>query len=76
MSSMEESTIEGQNENKKSRLPQPEHESVEVKYMVMVCDALAWHFIAFRAKNRHLRAKLWRFLAFSYSLCVNGGCLR
>lgn len=35
MASIEEANIDGQNENKSSRLLQPEHESVEVKYMVM-----------------------------------------
>lgn len=44
MASMEEGNIDGQNENKKSRLLQAEHESVEVKYMVMASDALLARF--------------------------------
>ena len=53
MASMEEANIDGQNENKKSRalLQQPEHESAEVKYMVMACDAFLHYFLAFSWEN-------------------------
>lgn len=46
MASLEEANIDGQNENKNSRLLQPEHESVEVKYMVMQFDHFLWVFLA------------------------------
>jgi hypothetical protein len=45
MASMEEANIDGQNENKNSRLLQPEHESVEVKYMVMLFDEFLPFFV-------------------------------
>lgn len=47
MASMEEANIDGQNENKNSRLLQPEHESVEVKYMVMPFDDFPPCFLTF-----------------------------
>ena len=47
MASMEEANIDGQNENTDSRLLQPEHESVEVKYMVMPFDDFLRRSIAF-----------------------------
>ena len=47
MASIEEANIDGQNENTDSRLLQPEHESVEVKYMVMPFDDFKRHIIAF-----------------------------
>jgi hypothetical protein len=46
MASMDETNIDGQNENKNSRLLQPEHESVEVKYMVMPFDEFLPIFLA------------------------------
>lgn len=46
MASVDEANIDGQNENMNSRLPQPEHESVEVKYMVMSFNDFLWLLLA------------------------------
>ena len=55
MASMDEANIDGQNENKDSRLLQPEHEPVEVKYMVMPFDDFLRLFLALKAANITLK---------------------
>jgi hypothetical protein len=64
MASMEEANIDGQNENKNSRLLQPEHESVEVKYMVMPFDEFLPFFLALQTANMALKHNPIHFESF------------